>query len=544
MAKIKNKHLENFFSELRFTPKRQKLKQLLAAIELIEIIESEKDYPLDFICYRITDYRPKTDFSDIVIGGEELIEDLRVVIAKLSNQVEMSMADYGQQVYSTVKLAEKFSVSTKTIQRWRKRGLGGWTFVFPDGQKRIGIPQSCLDKFIRNNPDVTKRRGQFTKLSQTEKQHILDLAVKYGPSSDLSRHRIYLKIAGQTGRAIETIRYTIVAYEERNPDVKLFKKPAGAIHPKEAAHIYKLYRQGTPAKELMARFHRSRSSIYRIINVRRARQLQQMKIEYIDSSEFLEEKSEETILAESKVLTSLERDKAGYLLNRHQEVELFRRYNYLKYAACLERTRVGANNPSGRALENIENLLDESEKIKNIIIEANLRLVVSIASKHKSSGQNVADLVSEGNLSLINAVEKFDYARGYRFSTYATWAIAKNFARRIPKEASRPDRASDTDMSNIDQDMRNIDAVDLSAVENAHRSLDQIISDNLTEREQYIIRSHFGLDGDRITRKKKTLKEIGETLGLTRERVRQIELVALQQLRHCLSPEEFELLTG
>jgi RNA polymerase sigma factor (sigma-70 family) len=544
MAKIKNKYLDDFFSELRFTPKRQKLIQLLATIELIEIIAPEKDYPLEFICFKITDYRPKTDYSGIVIGGGELIEDLRVMIAALSSQVELASTDYGQKVYSSAELAKKYSVSTKTIQRWRNQGLGGWMFLFPDGQKRIGIPQSCLDKFIQANPQVAERKGKFTKVSQTEKQTILDLAAKYAASGDLSRHQIYRRIAEHTGRALETIRYTIIGYEEKNPDVKLFNKPAGAIHPKEAAVIYKLYQQGTRAKELMARFHRSRSSIYRIINVRRARRLGQMKIEYIDSAEFLEENSAREILIESEAMSSLKRDKAGYLLNRIQEGELFRRYNYLKYLASVERTKINLKNPSGKTLEKIESYLEQSEKIKNIIIEANLRLVVSIAGKHKNSGQNLGDLVSEGNLSLIGAVEKFDYTRGFRFSTYATWAIAKSFARSIPHEAARPDQPDDTDMSKIDQDMRNINMVDLSAVENAHRSLEQIISDNLTERQQYIIRSHFGLEGDRITKKKKTLREIGDTLGLTRERVRQIELIALQQLRHCLSPEEFELLTG
>jgi RNA polymerase sigma factor (sigma-70 family) len=99
-------------------------------------------------------------------------------------------------------------------------------------------------------------------------------------------------------------------------------------------------------------------------------------------------------------------------------------------------------------------------------------------------------------------------------------------------------------MLNVDQDIRNANMMDFAALENVHQSLEQVIKENLNEREQYIIRSHFGLDGDRITKKKKTLKEIGDTLGLTKERVRQIELTALQQLRHCLSPKEFDQLTG
>lgn len=232
------------------------------------------------------------------------------------------------------------------------------------------------------------------------------------------------------------------------------------------------------------------------------------------------------------------------MLNREDEIEMFRRYNYLKYLACLRRRETNYSNPRSGLLTELENYLSQAEELKNAIIEANLRLVVSIARKHVSSSTNINDLVSEGNLSLMRAVEKFDYTRGFRFSTYASWAIAKDFARKIPAEASRPDRAGVGDMSNIEHDMRNLPGTDILDMDRGHMSLDEVIDNNLTKREQYIIRSHFGIEGGTIIKKAKTLKEIGETLNLTKERVRQIELVALGKLRHCLSDDEFDLLMG
>ena len=87
-------------------------------------------------------------------------------------------------------------------------------------------------------------------------------------------------------------------------------------------------------------------------------------------------------------------------------------------------------------------------------------------------------------------------------------------------------------------------AADIAAIEKARQNLAQVIANNLDEREQYIILNHFGLLGSPIKKKIKTLKQIGEDLGISKERVRQIELFALQKLRQSISPKEFELLTG
>jgi len=169
--------------------------------------------------------------------------------------------------------------------------------------------------------------------------------------------------------------------------------------------------------------------------------------------------------------------------------------------------------------------------------------VVTIARRHASGGASLPELISEGNVALMRAVEKYDYSRGFRFATFASWTIAKDFARKMPARAARRDREAAASLAKMQQGLGEQEAEDLAAIERAHQSLAQVIKDELTAREQYVILNRFGPIGQPIKKKTKTLKEIGQDLGLTKERVRQIELQALQKLRQSLGPKEFELLT-
>lgn len=545
MARMKNKTLEQLFMELRFAPKIQRESQLSSAEKLLGIIENDREYPFEFVCYRITGYRPKTSLVEEPIQGEELAADLRVFIRKLSGQLELAASEQSEKVYTLAEMTERFSVSSKTISRWRKKGLKARIFLFDDGKKRLGFLESEVDNFLRDNPGIVNKAKTFRRLSSTEKEQIIETASMLSSSGDMSRNQIIKQISTATSRAQETIRYILMDYEKTTADKTVITSSSGVIGPKDTTLIYKLYKQGESVPSLMKRFRRSRSSIYRIINKRKVKALLARRIRFVESPEFLEEGAEEKILLQDDEFSEkTARETAPSLLNRQQEVYLFRKYNYLKYLACLGLEKIKHANYYGSSLKKIEDHLSRAEVLKKMIIEANLRLVMSIANKHFSGGTNIQDLVSEGNFSLMRAVEKFDYTKGYRFSTYATWAIAKDFARKIPAEAARPDRPGAADMTKIQQDMRIETEADIAAIEHAQHSLDHIIRNNLTEREQYIIRNHFGLDGNKITKKGKSMKQIGDELNISKERVRQIELVALQKLRHSLSDEEFELLTG
>jgi RNA polymerase sigma factor (sigma-70 family) len=563
MRQIKNQNLAQLLMQLRFTPQKKRRKQLDAAEKLLAIIQSDKEYPFEFVCFHITGFHPKALPEQQPIKGDELAEDLRIFIAKLSSQLVLAAALQNQKVYTIEELAASFDVSTKTIHRWRKRGLIARKFIFDDGKKRIGFLQSAVDKFLKENPNLIAKAKIFKRLTKKEKQLIIKQARALASKTTLSRHQTIDRIAAKLGKAHETIRYTLLNYEKANPDKPISHEPTGVVSPAEAAELYKLFKQSTPIKELMSRFGRSKSSIYRIINQQRARALLARKIEFVASDKFLEENARQKFLAKpvglekplsSKSIEPL--DLAGksllpeYLqalrdtpvLNREREVELFRRYNYLKYLASVTRAGMKPAQVHSDRLNEIENYLAEAEAIKKTIIEANLRLVVSVAGKHAAGEVNFQDLVSKGNFALIKTVEEFDYTRGIRFGKTASLNIAKEYAKASGKstELTREKAGS---LANIQRYLKPPES-DFAAIERARHSLVQVIKDELDQREQYIILNHFGLVGSLIRKKKKTLQQIGQDLGLTKERVRQLELIALQKLRNSLSIEEFELLTG
>lgn len=225
------------------------------------------------------------------------------------------------------------------------------------------------------------------------------------------------------------------------------------------------------------------------------------------------------------------------LLDATTEKHLFRKMNFLKYRASQLRSTLRFDRPSVAVMEQIEYCYDMAVETKNEIVSANIRLVVSVAKKHVSPRTPLYELVSDGCMTLLRAVEKFDYSRGNRFSTYATWALIRSFARSITAESRHQERfqAGQSDWLQLHPDQHDgpVTQENVSEMDSIENRIATLFH-HLDEREQWVILHRYGfhLDG-RVA----SFREIGEKLGITKGQARQIGIRALEKLRR-MSPSD------
>lgn len=539
--------------QARLGSSERRLELLDRAEELLAEIDSNRHYPFEFLCFRITGYRPDTT-SLLVMAGEDVRHDLRLLLRDLAATVSQPIEEASEPVLTVAEVSERYNVSTRTVNRWRRQGLIARRFLI-EGRSRVGFLESSLRRFVESHREQVDRGSRFRHLTDDERETIIRRARRMASVGGQGRlAEITRRIARKMERSPETIRTTLKTYDRENPDRPIFPRSSAPLDDEAKAKIYRHYRMGVSAENLANQFGRTRSSIYRIINEMRAQRILDQKLEYMHNPCFDDPKQRAEILApmpetpEGKAPRRARppKDLPPYLaslyevplLNREQEGHLFRKMNYLKYQALKLRDKLEPSKAKANNLDAIEKYQEEALAVKNQIIRANLRLVVSIAKRHVGPNNNFFELVSDGNMSLIRAVEKFDYSRGNKFSTYASWAIMKNFARSIPAEKYRRDRfvTGHEEMFEAAADNR----IDEHEYEVALKRMQEAIRSmlgKLDDRERFIIIGRNGLGGDSA----QTLEQLGRKLGITKERVRQIESRALDKLRKYANEQKMEL---
>lgn len=231
--------------------------------------------------------------------------------------------------------------------------------------------------------------------------------------------------------------------------------------------------------------------------------------------------------------------KAG-VLSAGEEYNLFRRMNYLKYRANSLRSQLDPDAPVEAAINTIDSYLHEAQNIRNYLLRCNMRLVVSIVKKCATPHVSFDELLSDGIWTLMRAVDKFDYSRGFRFSTYAYHAISNYIWRKIANRKKVNTRFIPATHSSTLEEAGEVRKPGMD--EQIWQQLSGLVANvmnHLDRREQLIVQGRFALGEQQKVR---TFQSLADELGISKERVRQLEQRAVAKLRLQAAETDLEMM--
>lgn len=546
MAKYRIDSIAALARQMTFTPHETRTAQVSSAERLLHDIDPARAYPLEFVIFRITGYRRKSAVESDLLTGMALQHDLGLLIEQISDTLDVQTQSLSEPVLAIEHVTEKFNVTSKTIQRWRRKGLPARRFVFPDGKRRIGFLLSSVERFVSRHGEQVGRAANFSQVDGIEREEILRRARRLAVHCECCINEISRRIGRKLNRSPLTILHTIRKFDQEHPAQAIFPKAGKPIDEETRSRIVKAYRRGVGIRELARRSCRPRVAIYRMIVEERIRRINKRKTRFIDDPLYHQSDAADAIneivrqqdLGEPRRPedSRVPRDLPPYLqdlyrtplLSAARERALFLKLNFHRYQFVQARRRLDPQYARSRDLNVLEGHLRAASETKNNIVSANLRLVVSVARKHMRPGLNLMELISDGNLTLMRAVDSFDIHKGNRFSTYATLALMKGFARSVPqmvhaRKAAGIGGGDELALHNF-ADAR----IPAEAEHRMQRDQLQHLFSRLDEREQRVLSAHYGIAPSTSPA---TLEQVGHMLGLSKQRVRQIEQSALAKLR-------------
>lgn len=446
-------------AQMHYAPPVRRQEQLRQAERLLDQLNPQQLYPWDFVNRWITGHHAE-GHRDAMLVGDALRQDLLLLVDHLSRLTPMPEDD--EPSFTAQQLAEHWRVSTKTIQRYRDRGLR-WRWVRTDAGARpkLRFTESAVAAFERSRGRAVARAGRFTQISEAQRKRIIHRARRLSQVADVSAHRIITHVARRMGRSTEAVRLLVQRHDLAHPDQAVFPRRSPTITARQRRVMARAYAMGVPVRRIAQRFGRTRATVHRAIRLRRAAVLKRVTLtswslpwfdddqaaqRHLDDAERVcqqieratdvagdggtddssDRRDEDQAAPSSRlgrassVPTELLADLPEPLAKLYsqpmpdpsQQWTLLVGYNLLKHRAANRRDQLDRHEPSQQAMTRIEQDLAQAGRFRRAIICSSLPVVRSVCRRHQvfeSAGTNrqLVSLLTQGQAVLIEAIEQF-----------------------------------------------------------------------------------------------------------------------------------------
>lgn len=461
-SRIRIGALEDLAAQLRFAPRGAALRQIEQAEKLAQEIEPARTYAEDWVAWRITGYRRAMDDPALLVG-EALIGDLSAFVERLSEESRLERAELGEGVLTLDDLCARWNVSRKSIERYRRLGLLG--IRVRDGSSSVSLVfrLRMVEAFERKYPERLKAAAEFRRLDADERRRVQRMGARLARGANASASAAAARIAPRVGRGRETIRRRLLTGEGKPAEAPFIG--AGALDVRERLVIWRAHRWGVGVGAIAARFHRSRASVHRVINERRAELLRRLDLSGPVAPDFLGDARVQALLEEPDVCQGLGSPgeasvgefattwRDARAMDARRERRLAEAYCLLKFRAARVIAALPRSSPGSRALDEAETLLRWGALVKVELARGQaglaLRSIEERIGPVEEAGAPGAALIGEAMSAVCRAIDQFDPFRSGRLAASTSLALARVLASAegpMPRQAVQARRTARADV--------------------------------------------------------------------------------------------------
>lgn len=526
------------------------------ADKLIASIRPNALYSVAGAIHFITTGKKDTEANGQAVAGSALIHDLCRLAEYVTRRSRLSSKHLREDYYTPAQVAEELCVREKSVRDWRTEGLITLPILFSDGRRHLVVLKSVFDRFVKQNAAVIPGQQIEGNFNDEQRLKIVGRAWEIVTlDKSVSLYRAAAKIAGEMNLEPKAVRAALRLANSKLPaEAKLFSEYADDNISERNREIINLSTEGASRREIARMFQCSAVDVGAVLRKGWVLTCKAEVVKFIDSELFDDPEEVKKLLRApapdaqgNSANPGHVQSTGGYVLHGNTSVlstederMLSRKHNYLKGKFIRELGEVDPELVTSSEQKRLRRMYCDSFEPRSEFINRNIPLGISVARLEERKGRtrlNFDELMSECHFGLLRAADGFDASRGFKFSTYGVNSLRRNLQRALAKDSKIAQRYSDESevIIALAEDRRsdangNLDSAGI--MEMLHSALSE-----LEPRERYVLEHRYGISNGGIGQ---TLDEIGEHFGVTKERVRQIQVRAERKLKEML-PESVRL---